>query len=134
VCICAKCDRASLTRFSQVVELDSTYKERLRALQIRSYFYGGSASASRPEGEGEASSATLPGHAEPLGGLPALSPLTTSIPFDLLEIYRVGQGERAVRSISGLSLLTRLCREHGAIVCAAHRHGPHGDRDAARQA
>ena len=36
--------------------------------------------------------APLPGHAEPLGGVPTLNPYSSSIPIDLLSIYRVGQG------------------------------------------
>ncbi len=40
----------------------------------------------------------LPGHADPLGGVPSLSPYSTTIPFDLLEIYKVGQESLAPSS------------------------------------
>lgn len=95
------------------VELDDLYRQRLQDLQVRTYFYGlgalaaGAPSAAELEGQGDtaalgaaAASALhiLPGHAEPLGGLPTLNPYSTTIPLDLLEIYRVGHDRVAPSS------------------------------------
>ncbi|EPQ29518.1 uncharacterized protein PFL1_02737 [Pseudozyma flocculosa PF-1] len=98
-----------LPKSGGVVDLDDTYKQRLRALQVRNYFYGGSAAPSSKSGGGGGGDgsttggtglpqAALPGHADPLGGLPSLSPFSTTIPFDLLEVYRVGQEAMAPSS------------------------------------
>ncbi|UZJ52838.1 hypothetical protein CBS101457_002158 [Exobasidium rhododendri] len=104
-----------LPKSGGVVELDETFKQRLRSLQVRNYFYGGSQAAKAIKGEGvdelkgeedeekERASTNrfgsiVPGHAEPLGGLPALSPYSTTIPFDLLEVYKVGQENLAPSS------------------------------------
>ncbi|PWN43810.1 hypothetical protein IE81DRAFT_311554 [Ceraceosorus guamensis] len=107
-----------LPKSGGVVELDETYKARLRSLQIRNYFYGGSVdkkSTSAKTGADHVASSLAPAVVDdrmqeatnneggptdgtPLGGLPPLNPLTTSIPFDLLEIYRVGQESMAPTS------------------------------------
>ncbi|PWN51580.1 hypothetical protein IE53DRAFT_410064 [Violaceomyces palustris] len=82
-----------LPKSGGVVELDETYKQRLRSLQVRSYFYGGSLPKVNESHDPSdpSSKPFLPGHSEPLGGLPTLNPYSTTIPLDLLEIYRVGQ-------------------------------------------
>jgi polyribonucleotide 5'-hydroxyl-kinase len=104
-----------LPKSGGVVELDQTFKQRLRSLQVRNYFYGGSQATKAIKGEGlenkdgeedeeeekpntNGYSSIVPGHSEPLGGLPALSPYSTTIPFDLLEVYRVGQENLAPSS------------------------------------
>ncbi|KAJ1026949.1 hypothetical protein NDA16_002242 [Ustilago loliicola] len=79
-----------------VVELDETYRSRLKALQVKTYFYGGSNPSSAAEGG--VPKVVLPGHSDPLGGIPSLSPYSTTIPFDLLEIYKVGQESLAPSS------------------------------------
>ena len=85
-----------LPKSGGVVEVDDTYKARLRALQVRCYFYGGTqVKATTAQG---LPAPVLPGHADPLGGVPSLSPFSTTIPFDLLEIYRVGQEAMAPSS------------------------------------
>ena len=68
--------------FNQVVDLDDAYRARIRAQQIKTYFYGEPA---------------LPA---PLAGLPGrisaletgLHPYSFTIPWDELEIYRIGEG------------------------------------------
>jgi polyribonucleotide 5'-hydroxyl-kinase len=99
-----------LPKSGGVVELDQPFKQRLRALQVRYYFYGGSQAAQSVKGVGadetdedqkpviDEISSTVPGHAEPLGKLPSLSPYSTTIPFDLLEVYKVGQENMAPSS------------------------------------
>ena len=103
-----------LPKSGGVVELDQTFKQRLRSLQVRNYFYGGSQASKAVKGEGVEKvegddaeegkpsahdiTSIVPGHAEPLGGLPALSPYSTTIPFDLLEVYKVGQENMAPSS------------------------------------
>ncbi|KAJ1018462.1 hypothetical protein NDA18_006613 [Ustilago nuda] len=85
-----------LPKSGGVVELDETYRSRLKALQVKTYFYGGSNPSS--SSEGGVPKAVLPGHSDPLGGIPSLSPYSTTIPFDLLEIYKVGQESLAPSS------------------------------------
>ncbi len=80
-----------------MVELDETYRSRLEALQVKTYFYGGSAHKGTGQ-EGGVPKVVLPGHADPLGGVPSLSPYSTTIPFDLLEIYKIGQESLAPSS------------------------------------
>ncbi|TKY88506.1 hypothetical protein EX895_002494 [Sporisorium graminicola] len=87
-----------LPKSGGVVELDETYRARLKALQVKTYFYGGSSVGSGSTAEGGVPNVVLPGHADPLGGVPSLSPYSTTIPFDLLEIYRVGQESLAPSS------------------------------------
>lgn len=102
-----------LPKSGGVVELDQTFKQRLRSLQVRYYFYGGSQMAKaiksdevdaetgvqqEEEAQSKGIESIVPGHAEPLAGLPALSPYSTTIPFDLLEIYKVGQENMAPSS------------------------------------
>lgn len=71
---------------------------------MRTYFYGlgpFSPKAAAQEGDTEAAAAapnSLPGHAEALSGLPTLNPFSTTIPLDLLEIYRIGQDRVAPSS------------------------------------
>ncbi|WFD35642.1 polynucleotide 5'-hydroxyl-kinase [Malassezia cuniculi] len=77
------------------VEADEVYKQRVQDMQVRSYFYG--LGALQPDEDG-ASRATVPGHSEPLGGVPTLNPYSTTIPIDLLDIYRVGQDRVAPSS------------------------------------
>ncbi|SNX87203.1 Protein CLP1 [Melanopsichium pennsylvanicum] len=84
-----------LPKSGGVVELDETYRSRLKALQVKTYFYGGSNPST---GEGGVPKQVLPGHSDPLGGVPSLSPYSTTIPFDLLEIYKVGQESLAPSS------------------------------------
>lgn len=92
-----------LPKSGGVVELDETYKTRLRNAQIKSYFYGGNTgdkkgaqavaeSDSNVNGSG-VEKPKVPGMDEPLGGLSHLNPYSQTIPLDLLEVYRVGQGE-----------------------------------------
>ncbi|CBQ73472.1 related to Pre-mRNA cleavage complex II protein Clp1 [Sporisorium reilianum SRZ2] len=87
-----------LPKSGGVVELDETYRARLKALQVKTYFYGGSSVGGAAAQEGGVPKVVLPGHADPLGGVPSLSPYSTTIPFDLLEIYRVGQESLAPSS------------------------------------
>lgn len=102
-----------LPKSGGVVELDQMFKQRLRALQVRNYFYGGrhvAKSSIKGEGVDVADGKEdekpemndivniVPGHSEPLGGLPTLSPYSTTIPFDLLEVYKVGQENMAPSS------------------------------------
>ncbi|EST05351.1 Pre-mRNA cleavage complex II Clp1 [Kalmanozyma brasiliensis GHG001] len=84
-----------LPKSGGVVELDETYRARLKALQVKTYFYGGSSAGGNQDGMPRS---VLPGHADPLGGVPSLSPYSTTIPFDLLEIYKVGQESLAPSS------------------------------------
>lgn len=86
-----------LPKSGGVVELDETYRSRLKALQVKTYFYGGSTSGSANT-DGGVPKPVLPGHSDPLGGVPSLSPYSTTIPFDLLEIYKVGQESLAPSS------------------------------------
>jgi polyribonucleotide 5'-hydroxyl-kinase len=86
-----------LPKSGGVVELDETYRSRLEALQVKTYFYGGSAHKGAGQ-EGGVPKVVLPGHADPLGGVPSLSPYSTTIPFDLLEIYKIGQESLAPSS------------------------------------
>lgn len=89
-----------LPKSGGVVELDETYRSRLKALQVKTYFYGGSTAGGKGANshEGALPKVVLPGHADPLGGVPSLSPYSTTIPFDLLEIYKVGQESLAPSS------------------------------------
>ncbi|WFD29663.1 polynucleotide 5'-hydroxyl-kinase [Malassezia sp. CBS 17886] len=85
----------------QAVEVDDVYKQRLQDLKVRSYFYGlgpVQADSSLGAGANPAPVHPLPGHADALGGVPALNPYSTTIPFDLLEIYRIGQDSVAPSS------------------------------------
>ncbi|KAJ9479534.1 mRNA cleavage and polyadenylation factor CLP1 [Pseudozyma hubeiensis] len=86
-----------LPKSGGVVELDDTYRSRLKALQVKTYFYGGTSSAGGNTESG-VPKAVLPGHSDPLGGVPSLSPYSTTIPFDLLEIYKIGQESLAPSS------------------------------------
>ncbi|KAN0065036.1 Cleavage polyadenylation factor subunit clp1 [Thecaphora frezii] len=96
-----------LPKSGGVVELDETYRQRLRSLQVRNYFYGGSSAAGAGKKTAQGATAavgaggapmTMPGQADPLGGLAALSAFSTTVPFDLLEIYRIGQESLAPSS------------------------------------
>ncbi|KAI3625762.1 hypothetical protein CBS9595_001123 [Malassezia furfur] len=68
---------------------------KLQDLQIRSYFYGMQPAIPKDIGSGEAEEGTalyggrapLPGHTEPLGGVPTLNPYSSSIPLDLLGLF-----------------------------------------------
>lgn len=83
---------------TQAVDVDEVYKQKLQDLQIRSYFYGMQPAIPKATGEEEHTSEALPGHAEPLGGVPTLNPYSSTIPLDLLSIYRVGQDRIAPSS------------------------------------
>lgn len=96
-----------LPKSGGVVELDETYKARLRNAQIKSYFYGGNTTGGKSGAQavtdadsningGGSEKPKVPGMDEPLGGLSHLNPYSQTIPLDLLEVYRVGQGERRV--------------------------------------
>lgn len=101
-----------LPKSGGVVELESTFKQRLRSLQVRSYFYGGSRQSAaknapedgdtqgveQPLGKQDSIVAIAPSHKEALGGVPLLNPYSTVIPFDLLEVYSVGQENMAPSS------------------------------------
>ncbi len=84
-----------------VVEVDEMYRERLRSIQVRNYFYGGSNAKAKPttnaDGELEESK-PLPSGEETLGGVPSLNAFSTGIPLDLLEVYRVGGSAMAPTS------------------------------------
>lgn len=87
-----------LPKSGGVVELDEIYRERLSASQVTEYFYGsGKPKAQKPaETSGNTESGEnkiAMGFEEPVNGVPTLGPSSTSIPLDLLEIYKVGQGE-----------------------------------------
>jgi polyribonucleotide 5'-hydroxyl-kinase len=100
-----------LPKSGGVVEVDTTFKQHLRSLQVRTYFYGGgmqknaNQSSADSEQDGQAANGTAgdlaalaPSHVEPLGGLPFLSPFSTTIPFEVLETYSVGQDSKAPSS------------------------------------
>ncbi|KAK0535669.1 Cleavage polyadenylation factor subunit clp1 [Tilletia horrida] len=97
----------SVVKFAKsggVVELDDVYRSRLRSLQVRTYFYGGSGPAkvtipdiSDPEGIAT-KEVTLPGHDESLGGVSTLSAFSSSLPLDLMWVWRVGQEAMAPSS------------------------------------
>ncbi|PWN20724.1 hypothetical protein BCV69DRAFT_312675 [Microstroma glucosiphilum] len=91
-----------LPKSGGVVELDDTYKTRLRNAQIKSYFYGGNTAGDKKGAQAiadadsnvngsESEKPKVPGMDEPLGGLSHLNPYSQTIPLDLLEVYRVGQ-------------------------------------------
>ncbi|KAE8258423.1 hypothetical protein A4X13_0g1701 [Tilletia indica] len=93
-----------LAKSGGVVELDDIYRARLRSLQVRSYFYGGSGPAkitipdlSQPDGDAT-KEVTLPGHEESLGGVSTLSAFSSTLPLDLMWIWRVGQEAMAPSS------------------------------------
>lgn len=131
-----------LPKSDGVVEFDSSFKQKLRSLQVRNYFYGGS-SHKKAEGNtdaqdenGEQSNGDgmektskdsinniAPSHIEPLGGLPLLSPYSTTIPFDVLEVYSVGQESKApssalpigAQTVSSATQLVKLDHANSAI-------------------
>lgn len=131
-----------LPKSDGVVELDASFKQKLRSLQIRNYFYGGS-SFKKTEGNSESQDENgetvnedgmektskdsinniAPSHVEPLGGLPLLSPYSTTIPFDVLEVYSVGQESKApssalpigAQSVSSATQLVKLDHANSAI-------------------
>lgn len=85
-----------MPKSSGAVEADEVYKQRVQDLQVRSYFYGlGALEAHDEEGN---SRATIPGASEPIGGVPTLNPYSTTIPIDLLDVYRIGQDRVAPSS------------------------------------
>ncbi|CAD6927732.1 unnamed protein product [Tilletia controversa] len=93
-----------LPKSGGVVELDDIYRARLRSLQVRSYFYGGSGPAkitipdlSQPDGNAT-KEVTLPGHEESLGGVSTLGAFSSTLPLDLMWIWRVGQEAMAPSS------------------------------------
>lgn len=100
-----------LPKSGGVAEIDEEAKARLRANQVRTYFYGGSGTNSATkkkaakdagvdEGEAASKSKAADGDrgTDSLAGLPALNPYSQTIPLDLLEVYRVGQESMAPSS------------------------------------
>ncbi|PWN24647.1 hypothetical protein BDZ90DRAFT_234917 [Jaminaea rosea] len=100
-----------LPKSGGVAEIDEEAKARLRANQVRTYFYGGSGTngatkkkagkdAGVDEGEAASKSKAADGDrgTDSLAGLPALNPYSQTIPLDLLEVYRVGQESMAPSS------------------------------------
>jgi len=88
-----------IPRSGGAVEVDEVYQQKLHDLQIRSYFYGMPLGRPRELGSsGESGVAAALGLDEPLGGVPSLNPYSSTIPFDLLKIYRVGQDRVAPSS------------------------------------
>ena len=92
-------------RSGGAVEVDEVYKQKLHDLQIRSYFYGmppaltKEAMVTSMSMNDENTPASVPaGLDEHLGAVPTLSPYSTTIPLDLLSIYRVGQDRVAPSS------------------------------------
>ena len=92
-------------RSGGAVEVDEVYKQKLHDLQIRSYFYGmppaltKEAAVTSMSMNDENTPASIPaGLDEHLGAVPTLSPYSTTIPLDLLSIYRVGQDRVAPSS------------------------------------
>jgi polyribonucleotide 5'-hydroxyl-kinase len=70
--------------------LDDAYRARIRAQQIKSYFYGEPALPSPLTG--------LPGRTTALET--GLHPYSFTIPWDELEIYRVGEGEQSTLTVN----------------------------------
>ncbi|WFD18330.1 polynucleotide 5'-hydroxyl-kinase [Malassezia caprae] len=88
-----------IPRSGGAVEVDEVYQQKLHDLQIRSYFYGMPLGRPRELGNsGETGMAAALGLDEPLGGVPSLNPYSSTIPFDLLKIYRIGQDRVAPSS------------------------------------
>lgn len=91
-----------IPRSGGAVEVDDMYKQKLHDLQIRSYFYGMPKVVSTKAGAGEDGATTEAGVPlgldEHLGGVPTLNPYSSTIPLDLLSIYRVGQDRVAPSS------------------------------------
>jgi polyribonucleotide 5'-hydroxyl-kinase len=131
-----------LPKSDGVVEFDSSFKQKLRSLQVRNYFYGGSSykkvdehsEAQDENGEmvnedgmektsKDSINNIAPSHVEPLGGLPLLSPYSTTIPFEVLEVYSVGQESKApssalpigAQSVSSATQLVKLDHANSAI-------------------
>ena len=112
-----------LPKSGGVVKEDDAYKSRLRNAQVRTYFYGGSTAhasiSSRKAGDDDGGNALnkdgpekvtkVPGDDEPLGGLGHLNPYSQTIPLDLLEIYRVGQGEQGCQEVLECSSVPPQC-------------------------
>lgn len=87
-----------IPRSGGAVEVDEVYQQKLHDLQIRSYFYGMPLCRPRELSSEESGAAAALGLDEPLGGVPSLNPYSSTIPFDLLQIYRVGQDRVAPSS------------------------------------
>lgn len=88
-----------MPRSGGAVDVDDVYQQRLHDLQIRSYFYGMAPALPKELGvAGENVRSALTAMSEQLGGVPTLNPYSTTIPLDLLEIYRVGQDRIAPSS------------------------------------
>lgn len=89
-----------LQRSGGAVEIDDVLKQKLQDLQVRSYFYG-----MAPPVKADDANISLTGLdagvrsalEEPLGGVPPLNPYSSTVPLDLLQIYRIG-GERVAPS------------------------------------
>lgn len=101
-----------LPKSGGVVEVDTAFKQRLRSSQIRMYFYGGSKQNQQQKsqdaeqngirdaqatdgqmGKRDSLAVVAPSHTDVLGGVPTLSPYSTTVPFDLLEVYNVAAGQ-----------------------------------------
>lgn len=91
-----------LPKSGGVVESDESYRDRLAASQVREYFYGSGNSKAKPnstndetndsEMDGSEKKPAM-GFDDPITGVPTLSPHSTTLPLDLLEVYKIGQGE-----------------------------------------
>ena len=84
-----------VSRFEQVVELDAAYRERVHKYQIHTYFYGhvieppyGISSKGYVQAGEQTPDQTM-----------HLSPLSTSVNFGDIVIYRIGEGQSATRSL-----------------------------------
>jgi polyribonucleotide 5'-hydroxyl-kinase len=76
----------SIVWFLKVVDLDDLYRSRIRAQQIKTYFYG---EAALPP-----TLVNLPGRVAAVET--GLHPYSFTIPWDELEIYRVGEGTKRI--------------------------------------
>ncbi|WFD25243.1 polynucleotide 5'-hydroxyl-kinase [Malassezia nana] len=88
-----------IPRSGGAVEVDEVYQQKLHDLQIRSYFYGMPLVRPRDLGLSDESGITTTlGLDETLSGVPMLNPYSSTIPLDLLHIYRIGQDRVAPSS------------------------------------
>ncbi|KAL4401551.1 Cleavage polyadenylation factor subunit Clp1 [Malassezia pachydermatis] len=91
-----------IPRSGGAVDVDEVYKQKLVDLQIRSYFYGMSSPSKETAAADDEASGTQPAFqavmSEPLGGVPTLNPYSSTIPLDLLQVFRIGQDRVAPSS------------------------------------
>ena len=74
---------------NQVVELDAAYRERIHKYQLHTYFYG---HVMQPP-PGLSTKAYIQGGEQTPDQTLQLSPLSTTINFGDIVIYRIGEGE-----------------------------------------